>query len=314
MTKTRMKQRCDMKDTIIVHDARDLSILGDTTVDLTVTSPPYWNAIDYDVHAQSGGEHNYRQRRYARGYSSYSSYMLWLREVFCAQLLPRTSPGGFCAVVLGTVLLDGRHYPLPFDFTSIMVKGGWEFWQDIIWHKVTAGVKRAGGFIQRPYPGYYYPNIMTEYILVFRRAGERLRSAADISASAVTVDDLFKHDTANNVWHIPPVPPRTLNHPCPFPEEIPWRLISLYSRRGDLVFDPFAGSGQTLKVARWLGRHYLGMDIEPRYVEYARTRLDERLRLRSEQIICRYDKVSLGEAVDCDGQMMLFDEGDERKP
>ena len=93
---------------------------------------------------------------------------------------------------------------------------GWEFHQDIIWNKVTGGVKRAGLFIQRPQAGYYYPNIMTEYILVFRKPGEFRRG----KKQALDIDDLFKRDIANNIWHIAPIPPRTIDHPCPFPEEL----------------------------------------------------------------------------------------------
>ncbi len=66
-------------------------------------------------------------------------------------------------------------------------------------------------------------------------------------------------DIANNVWHIAPVPPDVIDHPCPFPEEIPDRLIQLYSYADDVVLDPFAGSGQTLKVAKQLKRQVRGL-------------------------------------------------------
>ena len=64
------------------------------------------------------------------------------------------------AVVIGTVLLDGTLYRLPFDLVTRLSGVGWQFHQDIIWHKGTAGVKRAGVTIQKLYPGYYYPNLM----------------------------------------------------------------------------------------------------------------------------------------------------------
>lgn len=279
-------------DAILQHSAEDLSPLADESVALTVTSPPYWNAIDYDVHTSSKDAW-YRTRKYGNGYKDYDQYINWLEKIF-RPLLAKTRPGGYCAVVIGTVLMNGDHYPLPFDFTARMVQWGWLFHQDIVWHKVTGGVKRAGSFIQRPFPGYFYPNIMTEYILVFRKDGPAIyaeRTNGEKETNRVDIDDLFTKELANNVWHIAPVPPGHLDHPCPFPEEIPFRLMLLYSYPGDLVFDPFNGSGQTTKVARHLGRHFLGLDVEPKYVQYAKDRLKEPLAIREEQLVAVFEKI-----------------------
>jgi DNA modification methylase len=157
-------------------------------------------------------------------------------------------------------------------------------------------VKRAGVAIQKPYPGYYYPNIMTEYILVFRQPGEAIykhKSQEQKEAARYPINRLFTMDTANNIWHIAPVPPGFLDHPCPFPEEIPYRLIQMYSYPGDLVLDPFVGSGQTTKVAKWLNRRFVGYDTVERYVQLARERLEEPLSVRPEQLIAVFDKVRL---------------------
>jgi len=281
-------------DTIHHASCEDLSALDDGSVALTVTSPPYWNAIDYDVH-QEDREAWHRTRRYADGYEDYEEYLDWLGRIFSG-LLGKTRPGGFAAVVIGTVLLDGRHYPAPFDLTARLSRAGWDFHQDIVWNKVTGGVKRAGVMIQKPYPGYYYPNIMTEYVLVFRRPGEAIyrgRTQAEREGARVPIDLVFTRDVANTVWHIAPVPPSHLDHPCPFPEEIPYRLIRLYSYPGDLVLDPFAGSGQTLKVARHLGRRFVGYETQAGYVEYARRRLEEPLAVRPMQILPSYDRAPL---------------------
>jgi DNA modification methylase len=271
--------------------------LSDGAVALTVTSPPYWNAIDYDIHAADKRAH-FRTRAYAGGYSGYADYLEWMTHIFGDEVLRVTRPGGFCAIVIGTVLLDGTHYPVPFDLVVRLVNRGWSFHQDIIWHKCTAGVKRAGVAIQQPYPGYYYPNIMTEYILVFRKPGEpiyRRRSEVERSAARYPIDRLFTLDIANNVWHIAPVPPDHLDHPCPFPEEIPWRLIRLYSYPGELVLDPFTGSGQTTKVARHLGRQFVGYETVEKYVALATQRLDEPLAVRPEQLAAVFEKVDLEE-------------------
>lgn len=306
----------------------DMSELPDGVVSLTVTSPPYWNAIDYDRHIENPDE-NYRTRQYSVGFGDYGEYLQWLDAV-CAEVFRVTKPGGFMALVVGTVLFEGKHYPLPFDLVSMLSRsaraplgdeasapvngeeelGGdqisenlqpkasnmscWQFHQDILWHKVTGGVTRAGVFIQNPYPGYFYPNIMTEYILVFKKPGPPIYKDKDLvqkEGSKVAIDRLFTNDVANTVWHIAPVPPGYLNHPCPFPEEIPYRLIQLYSYVGDLVLDPFCGSGQTLKVAKHLGRSYTGYDINRKYVDLAQTRIEEPLSIRKEQLIATFEKI-----------------------
>ncbi len=281
---------------IYAHSCETMSELRDDCVALTVTSPPYWNAIDYDIHAGDKREF-YRTRSYAQGYQDYEDYLGWLERIF-SEVRRVTRPGGFCAIVISTVLLNGQHYPVPFDLIARLSRSGWEFHQDIIWHKCTAGVKRAGVTIQQPYPGYYYPNIMTEYILIFRKPGTPIYKQTEQAAkdrSAFQINRLFTMDIANNVWHIAPVPPDYLDHPCPFPEEIPQRLIQLYSYQGDLVLDPFNGSGQTTKVAKWLKRKFVGYETIDKYVALAQARLKEPLSIRPQQLIARFDRIDKDE-------------------
>jgi site-specific DNA-methyltransferase (adenine-specific) len=254
-------------------------------VDLVVTSPPYWNSIDYDQHT-TDPQAWYRTRKG----SPYDEYLDWLSHCF-REVFRVLKAGGYCGVVIGTVLYEGRYYPLPYHFVGLMESLGYELEQDIVWHKVTGGAKRAGVTIQHPFPGYYKPNIMTEFIFVFRKPGPpiyRERTPEEREQSRIPIDDLFKHELANNIWHIAPVPPNTIDHPCPFPEEIPYRLILLYSYRGDLVLDPFAGSGTTLKVALHLGRRAVGYEVKEKYVQLARQRLKEPLNLRR-LLIPRYE-------------------------
>lgn len=279
---------------LFVGTCESMQELKDGEVSLTVTSPPYWNAIDYDKHALDPGQF-YRTRSYSIGFAEYESYLKWLTNVF-REVRRVTRPGGYLAVVVGTVLYKGMHYPVPFDVVSRLVADGWLFQQDIIWHKTTAGVKRAGVFIQKPYPGYYHPNIMTEYILVFRKRGEPIYRGASRQQSdraRLEIGEVFVKDIANNVWHIAPVPPGLLKHPCPFPEEIPWRLIQLYSYPGDLVLDPFLGSGQTAKVALYLGRNAVGYDLIEEYIKYAYQRLDEPPAIRAKQLVAEFVRVDL---------------------
>lgn len=283
---------------IFLHSCEKMPELLDSSVALTVTSPPYWNAIDYDIHAADKRQH-YRTRAYSHGYSEYADYLAWLERIFI-EVLRVTKPGGFCGLVVGTVLLNGKHYPVPFDVIPRLVQIGWEFHQDIIWHKCTAGVKRAGVTIQKPYPGYYYPNIMTEYILVFRKPGPPIyqeRSLQQKEAAEIPINKLFTMDVANNIWHIAPVPPDHIDHPAPFPEEIPFRLITLYSYPGDLILDPFAGSGQTLKVAYWLDRQYVGYEIIQKYAELSKRRIPQPLAIRPQQLVATFGKIGVDDPI-----------------
>jgi len=285
-----------MVNQIYQRSCESMPEIASDSVALTVTSPPYWNAIDYDIHAANQDPY-YRTRSYSNNYSDYESYLDWLAEVF-TEVQRVTKPGGFCAIIIGTILFDGNHYPVPYDLSARLTDRDWLFHQDIIWHKCTAGVKRAGVAIQKPYPGYYYPNIMSEYILIFRKPGPKIyqdRSSAEKAAAEFMIDTLFTLETANNIWHIAPVPPGTINHPAPFPEEIPFRLITLYSYPAEIVLDPFTGSGQTLKVARALERSYYGYETISEYVELANDRIDKPLSIRQKQLTAVFDKIIPGE-------------------
>lgn len=260
---------------------------ADSSVALTVTSPPYWNAIDYDIHTKKGEDAWYREREYQAFGDAFDDYLDNIKKVF-KEVKRVTIDGGFCAIVIGTILHKGKHYPTPMFITEKMVEVGWEFHQDIIWNKVTGGVKRAGSFIQHPKAGYYYPNIMTEYILIFRKPGEPRRGIK----KALDIDDLFKRDIANNIWHIAPVPPRAIDHPCPYPEELVRRLVLLYSDKGDEVLDPFLGSGQTALVSLREGRCCVGYDIEYRYLELSEKRILTPPPSRAFNLVPRFERIA----------------------
>ena len=260
---------------------------ADDSVALTVTSPPYWNAIDYDTHARHGDAEWYREREYLALGETFDDYLANIARVF-GEVLRATAEGGFCAVVVGTILHKRKHYPAPMLITARLCRIGWEFHQDIVWNKVTGGVKRAGVFIQHRKAGYYYPNIMTEYVLVFRKPGAPRRGRK----KALDIDELFTRDIANNVWHIAPMPPNVINHPCPFPEELARRLVVLYSDEGDEVLDPFLGSGQTALAAVGHGRKCVGYDIEERYLRLAESRLRAPPRPREFNLIPRFERLA----------------------
>ncbi len=290
----RKKEIATEFDKVFLGSCENMRDLPDDCVHLTVTSPPYWNAIDYDVHSISRSE-NFRTRKAM----DYDEYLGFLRSAF-SEVFRVHRPGSICAVVIGTILLDGKHTPLPYHFVPLMEQIGWEFHQDIVWSKCTGGVKRFGSSAQNPFPGYFYPNIMTEYILLFRKPGPKRiyegRGREEKEENRIELDSVTTRDVANNVWHVAPVPPRQLNHPCPFPEEIPYRIIRWYSYKGDLVLDPFCGIGTTLKVAANLGRRWVGYEIIEKYADIAKKRVHEPLVLRK-QLVVAYDKLEYGEKV-----------------
>ena len=257
--------------------------IDNNEISLTITSPPYWNAIDYDIHVKDNNAWH-RDREYSAFGGTYNEYLENIEKVF-TEVLRVTIDGGFCAIVIGTILYKGKHYPAPMSITERMQRIGWNFHQDIIWNKVTGGIRRAGSYIQHPKSGYYYPNIMTEYILIFRKNGDVRRG----KNPSIAVDELFTRDIANNIWHIAPVPPRTIKHPCPFPEELARRVLLLYSDDNEVILDPFIGSGQTAIAALRYNRQCIGYDVEMNYLKLAEERIMSPPPIRKHNLITKYE-------------------------
>ena len=260
------------------------------SIQLTVTSPPYGNAIDYDLHVSK------KNLEYYRGITKVSldDYLNNLVSVFNEQVYRVTKEGGYCCIVIANEVVNGTLIPLPHLLLSKLVSpdGKWNLHEEIIWHKVTGGTNRYGSFIINPYPKYYRANIMHEFILVLRKGDVKSGRTQRRDILPATHEEWTK-EIANSVWHLAPVPPGFINHPCPFPEEIPYRLMKLYSYNGDIVLDPFNGSGQTTKVAYKLDRHFLGIDIKQEYVDLAQNRLsNEPLHIRSEALIANWKKIA----------------------
>jgi len=266
-------------NSIVNADSKDLSKIGKNKIALTVTSPPYHNAINYDEHQTS--------KKWYRGTVGIS-LEIWLDEMkkVFSQVHEVTKPGGFCCIVIGNEIIEGKtKLPLPalllMELTKMDI--GWKFFEEIIWNKVTGGKKRFRVTVQHPYPTYYYPNIMHEQILILRKPP--FHNVKD-KKSKLIINDIMKKEIANSIWHIAPMPPSYRQfHPAAFPEEIPYRLIQLYSNVGDLVLDPFVGSGQTTKMARFLKRKYIGVDKSEKYVKVAKKRTAEHPALRKMQLV-----------------------------
>jgi modification methylase len=260
------------------------------SIQLTVTSPPYGNAIDYDLHASK------KNTQYYRGIQKLSldEYLENMVTIFNDQVYRVTKEGGYCCLVIANEVVNGTLIPLPHLLLSRLVApgGNWNLHEEIIWHKVTGGTNRYGSFVINPYPKYYRANIMHEFILVLRKGDVKSGRNQRREILPATHEEWTK-EIANSVWHIAPVPPGYIEHPCPFPEEIPYRLLKIYSYEGDIVLDPFNGSGQTTKVAYNLNRHFLGIDVKQEYVDLAKKRIiNEDLHIRPEALIANWKKIA----------------------
>lgn len=208
-----------------------------------------------------------------------------------------TREGGFCTVVIGTVNHGTNNWvPLPHHFAEVMESIGFNFHERVMWNKVTGGSLRFGTTVQYPYPTQYYPNQQHEEIQIWRKGDVVARRNEN---SKLEMTDLMKQEIANNCWHIPPVPMNAaVDHPCPFPEEIVHRLTILYSCTGDVVADPMAGSGTTLKVADRLDRIAVGTELRPEYVAESRRRLATEPYDRRDQLLPGFEKIQAGETAE----------------
>jgi hypothetical protein len=151
---------------------------------------------------------------------------------------------------------------------------GWKFIEDIIWIKPEGAAKnRNGGFFQHRQPVAYKPNIINEYIFVFQKPSKHLIDKIVRGYDAVTslnskVDDGYER---TNVWKINPE--TKSNHPAPYPELLVDNLIKYYSFFGDIVLDPFVGSGTTVISAFKLNRKSIGFEIHKEYITIFENRI-----------------------------------------
>lgn len=247
-----------LTNTVVCGDVRDvMKVVPDESVHLTFTSPPYYNARDYSI------------------YPSYEAYLNFLEEVF-SDVYRITKEGRFLIVNTSPVIIprisrahSSKRYPIPFDLHHRLVKMGWEFIDDIVWMKPEYSVKnRIGGFQQHRKPLAYKPNSVTEYLMVYRKQTDRLLDWNIRQYDADTVNESKVPDgyESTNVWQICPKSDKI--HSAIFPVDLCKRVVEYYSFKGDLVFDPFGGSGTLGRTAKSMGRKFFLAEKEPEYFEY----------------------------------------------
>ena len=259
--------------TLRLGDARDLSWIEDESVHLVVTSPPYWTLKQY----KEGREGQLGD------VADYEAFLDELDKVWreCARVLVK---GGRVCCVVGDVCVPrrqgGRHYVMPLhsDIQVRVRRLGLDVLTPIIWSKIANGVTEAqgngAGFYGKPYqPGGIIKNDV-EYILFFRKGGQ-YRSVTPIqkALSMLTKDEM--QTWMRSIWSDIPGTHRRQGHPAPYPVQLAERLIRMFSFAGDVVLDPFLGTGSTSIAALNAGRNSIGVEIEPEYIEMARAALDK---------------------------------------
>jgi modification methylase len=259
--------------TIVRGDSRRMGRIADREIPLVVTSPPYWNIKDYGAPGQIG--HGQRLHAYLRDLSR-----VWAE---CARVI---CDGGRLCVNVGDQFarasLYGRYrvIPLHAEIVCQCTAAGLDYMGAIIWRKKTTMNTSGGAVVMGSYP--FPPNgiveIDFEYILLFRKPGKaRKLPVAARDAAAMTRDEWKSWFSGH--WEIGGARKKGGGaghgggHEAPFPEEIPRRLIRMFSFPGDTVLDPFLGTGTTARAAVTLDRRAVGYEISPGFVEAARAAL-----------------------------------------
>ena len=252
-------------------DSRAVDFLKRETVQLVVTSPPYWTLKEYNL---NDGQLGY--------IADYDKFLAELDRVWKA-CFDALVPGGRLICVVGDVCLSrrknkGEHLVMPLH-SSIQEhcrKLGFNNLAPIIWHKIANAVYEAtgngGGFLGKPYePNAVIKNDI-EFILMQRKpGGYRSPSLATRILSVIPAD---QHKVwFQQVW-TGVTGASTKDHPAPYPIQLVERLIRMFSFVGDTVFDPFMGTGTTnVAAARW-GRNSIGVEVDPKYFAIAAKRID----------------------------------------
>ena len=264
---------------IICGDAlNELKNIESESIALVVTSPPYWNLVDYDVDGQYGQ-------------CSYDEYLEQMQNVF-AETERVLRPNGKLAIITPIVPLSKSIDDSIHTRKIVNISNDIEFkilnsprtknlhrFSLYIWLKQTSK-KMFGSY---PYPPNIYEDNTIEFINVFVKDGKPPKVPKEVKEkSKITQEEWL--NLSMQVWPIIPADiKRKMGHPAPFPTEIPRRLIAMYTFKaapefnfeGDIVLDMFNGSGSTTLAAYQMGRRFIGIDLNIDYCKIAEKRIKE---------------------------------------
>ncbi len=277
---------------IINGDSRDMSRLHDESVQLIITSPPYWQLKDYGEENQIGF------------HQSYEEYINNLNIVW-AECFRVLQEGCRMCVNIGDQFARSVYYgrykviPIRTEIIKFCESLGMDYMGAIIWQKNTTMNTTGGGAVMGsfPYPRNGILKMDYEFILIFKKLGKAPLVSHEIKkASEMTKDEWNTFFSSH--WNFGGA--RQNQHMAVFPEELPRRLIKMFSFVGETVLDPFSGSGTTTLAAKNLGRNSIGYEINPEYIEICKDKIGAS-RLDSVQYDFRFEN----EKTDIDVQKVI---------
>ncbi|MCA1554053.1 MAG: site-specific DNA-methyltransferase, partial [Chloroflexi bacterium] len=226
-----------------------LRTIPDASVHMVITSPPYNLGVSYDAYDDRLSRDEYRA---------------WLMQVWAEVKRVLVSGGRFALNVAPTSIKN--FHPIHYDLASDLMRLGFIMRTEILWYKQTIYRRTAWG----SWKSARNPHVMPswEYVLVFCK--DKWELDGNARDADITREEFIRF--SDGFWYIPPETRRN-GHPAPFPEELIRRLIKFYTFRGNVVLDPFGGTGTVALVARQTGRHFIHIDHSREYNQIARERI-----------------------------------------
>ncbi len=254
---------------LIQGDACNLSYIRNESIHLIITSPPYWTLKRYNEGPNQLGH-----------VPEYDMFLAELNKVW-EESFRILVPGGRLVVVVGDVCLSrkahGRHVvvPLHADICVQCRKLGFDNLNPIIWHKISNAKFEANQgtkFLGKPYEPNAIVKNDIEFILMQRKpGGYRKPTEEQRAASKISKPDF--NQWFRQFWTLTGA--STRNHPAPFPLDLAYRLVRMFSFAGDTVLDPFCGTGTTMLAAMKSGRNSIGIEVDQEYYRMAAKRLKQ---------------------------------------